>query len=81
VSHIGFGKVEMTIQLTPQQFPALDVPGEAARVVDPRDNTAYVLVSEADYETVREILEDERRQRVIHEIGVRNAIARMDESP
>ncbi|MCE9554710.1 MAG: hypothetical protein K8T91_15240 [Planctomycetes bacterium] len=72
----------MNIQLTPQQFPALDARevGEL-RVVDPRNNATYILVSEAEYEAVREILEDEQRQRNIRAIGLRNAIGRMDETP
>lgn len=72
----------MNIQLTPLQLPALDArEGGAPRVIDPRNNVAYVLVSEADYETVREVLEDEQRQRSIHAVALRNAIGRMDETP
>ncbi len=72
----------MNIQLTPQQLPALDSrEGGAPRVIDPRNNVAYVLISEAEYETVREVLEDEQRQQAIHAIGMRNAIGRMEETP
>ena len=39
---------------------------------------AVVLVQEADFEAVREVLEDERRQRAIRAIALRNA---MDDSP
>ena len=72
----------MNIQLTPQQLPALDArDGGATRVIDPRSNTAYVLVSEAEYESIREVLEDEERQRLIRVVGLRNAIGRMSEVP
>jgi PHD/YefM family antitoxin component YafN of YafNO toxin-antitoxin module len=72
----------MVIQLTPQQLQALDT-GERGppRVVDPRGNVSYVLVSESEYETVRDILEDERRQRSIRAVGLLNAIGRMSEVP
>ena len=49
------------------------------RVIDPRNNASYFLVREAEYETVREVLEDEQRQRTIHAVGLRNAIGRMGE--
>ncbi len=72
----------MTIELTPQQLPALDSRDSGApRVIDPRSNTAYVLISEAEYEAVREIIEEERRRRSIHAAAIRNAIGRMDETP
>ena len=72
----------MSIQLTPSHLQALDA-GEATppRVVDPRSNISYILVGESEYETVREVLEDERRQRSIHAAALRNAIGRMDEMP
>jgi len=69
----------MTIQLTPQQQHALDARngGEPARIIDPRTNAAYVLVPEPDYAAVRELLEDEQRQRAIREVARRNAAGRM----
>ncbi|MCU0977813.1 MAG: hypothetical protein MUF25_01445 [Pirellulaceae bacterium] len=72
----------MTIELTPQQLRVLDggEPG-VPRVVDPRNNASYVLVSEAEYETVRDVLEDERRQRGIRRVALRNAIGRMGDTP
>ncbi len=72
----------MNIQLTPQQLEALDAGGEGVpRVIDPRTNAAYVLVSEAEYETVRDFLEEEQRQRSIRAVALRNAIGRMNDSP
>ena len=49
--------------------------------VDPRSNASYVLVGEAEYETVRDVLEDERRQRSIRRVALRNAIGRMGDLP
>jgi hypothetical protein len=70
----------MSIQLTPQQLQALDCEqGELPRVIDPRTNAAYVLVSEADYEAAREVLEDERRQHAIRAVALRNAVGRLEE--
>ena len=72
----------MSIQLTPQQLQTLDADEEKLpHVVDPRNNVAYVLVSESEYETVRDVLEDEQRQRSIRAVALRNAIGRMGEMP
>jgi hypothetical protein len=73
----------MSIQLTPQQQQALDSHGlgQLPRVIDPRTNVAYVLVPEADYDAIREILEQEQRQRAIRAVGLRNAAGRMDDAP
>ena len=51
----------MNIELTLEQQHALDNQvGGPQRVVDPRTDTAYVLVPEGEYEATRELLEDER---------------------
>ncbi|MGE4004202.1 MAG: hypothetical protein AB7I48_28805 [Planctomycetaceae bacterium] len=72
----------MNITLTPQQMRLLDAESkDRPRVVDPRSNAAYVLVPEAEYETIREVLEDERQQRAICEVALQNAIDRMNENP
>ena len=72
----------MPIELTEQQQRTLDAPGEIPlRVVDPRTSAAYVLVPIGDYEIMREILDDERRQRAIRRVALRNAIGRMDAEP
>ena len=70
----------MNIELTPEQQRALDnqVRG-LQRVVDPRTDTAYVLVPEGEYEAMREFLEDEQREQTIHAVGLRNAAGRLDE--
>ncbi len=70
----------MSIQLTPQQQHALDSQEDCPpRVIDPRTNTSYILVREADYESIREILEDERRQQAIQAIALRNAAGRIEQ--
>ena len=72
----------MTIELTEQQQQALDAqPGKPPRFIDPRTNTSYFLLPATDYETVREILEDERRQKAIRAVGLRNAVGRIGEAP
>lgn len=72
----------MSITLTPQQLHDLDSEaGSVPRAVDPRSNTAYVLVPEVEYETVREVLDDERQQQAIRSVGLRNAAGRMEELP
>jgi len=72
----------MSIQLTPQQQQALDTQGDTPpRVIDPRTNTSYILVREVDYESIRELLEDERRQQAIHAVALRNAAGRIDDTP
>ena len=75
-------ELAMTIELTPQQLQVLDRSERGLpRVVDPRSNASYVLVSEAEYETVRDVLEDKRQQRSIRRVALRNAIGRMGELP
>jgi hypothetical protein len=70
------------IELTPEQQQMLDNQGRSPqRVIDPRTDTAYILVPETDYETMRELLEDERREQAIHVVALRNAAARLDERP
>lgn len=68
----------MNIQLTRQQQQVLDSEGGGLpRVIDPRTNAAYVLVPETDFEAVRDLVEEERRQRAIHAVALRNAAGRV----
>ena len=70
----------MNIELTPVQQQVLDNQARGPqRVVDTRTDTAYVLVPESEYEAMRELLEDERREQAIHAVALRNAANRMDE--
>lgn len=72
----------MSIELTEQQQQALDsLQEKPPQVIDPRTNAAYVLLPVEDYERVREILEEERRQKAIHAVALRNAVGRMNEAP
>lgn len=71
----------MPIHLNEQQQRALDSSeAHPPQVVDPRTNAAYVLIPLAEYEAVREIAEDERLQRDIRAVALRNAVRRMDEA-
>jgi hypothetical protein len=72
----------MSIQLTLQQQKVLDSQEDnPPRVIDPRTNTSYILLREADYESIRELLQDERRQQAIHAVALRNAAGRIDDTP
>jgi len=72
----------MPIRLTVQQQHALDsTDAQPPEVVDPRSNAAYVLIPLTDYQAVREIVEDERRQQAIRAVALRNAGRRLDEAP
>ena len=72
----------MSIQLTPQQQKVLDSQEDnPPRVIDPRTDTSYILLREADYESIRELLEDDRRQQAIHAVALRNAAGSIDDTP
>ncbi len=72
----------MTIQLTEEQQRAIDSAGATPpQVVDPRTSAAYVLIPAVDYETVREILRDERQQKAIRTAALRNAAGRIQDTP
>lgn len=70
------------IELTPEQQRVLDNHGKTPqRVVDPRTHSSYVLVPEAEYEAMRELVEDDQREQAIHAVALRNAARRLDEIP
>lgn len=72
----------MSIRLTDDQQKSLDAHEEdPPRVVDPRSNAAYVLLRLEEYETVREVLEEERHRDAIQAAAIRNAVGRMNEMP
>ena len=72
----------MSIELTEQQQKSLDSLGETPpRLIDPRSRTTYVLIPEVDYASMREVLEEDRRQREIRAVGRRNAMGRFEPSP
>jgi len=67
----------MNIELTELQQRLLDSEPGAAQVVDPRDDAHYVLVPARDFEAVRELLDDDRRQRAIADLALKNAVGRL----
>lgn len=70
------------IELTEPLLQALDAhPHEPLHVVDPRTQETYVLLLAEVYDSLREALEEDQRQRAIHAIALRNAAGRMDEHP
>jgi PHD/YefM family antitoxin component YafN of YafNO toxin-antitoxin module len=72
----------MSIELTEQQQQVLDAESERPpRVIDPRSNAAYYLVAASEYEAIRELLDEEQRQKAIRAIGLRNAAGRIEEVP
>jgi hypothetical protein len=70
----------MSIELTETELTAWDAEEVSVSVVDPRTNAGYVLVPISEFETAREISEDDRRQRAIRRTALRNA-ARAGEQP
>jgi hypothetical protein len=75
-------RCRMAIPLTKEQQQAIDstevTPPE---VVDPRMGEAYVLTRAEEYETVREVLVEEQRQKAIRAVALRNAAGRMQKAP
>ena len=72
----------MSIELNEQQQQALDVGSEQPlRVIDPRNYSAYYLVAVSQYEAVRQLLDEDQRQRSILAVGLRNAAGRIEETP
>lgn len=69
----------MIIELTSKQQDALDREDhEPQRVLDPRTQTAYVLVPEGEYDSIQELLEDEQREAALHAVALQNAARRLD---
>jgi hypothetical protein len=67
----------MAILLTKEQQNAIDSAGATPpEVVDPRTSAAYVLIPVDEYETVREVLLEEQRQKAIRTVVLRNAAGR-----
>ena len=71
----------MTVELTDIQQRALDSEGMTLGVIDPRTSARYVLVPFEDFETMRELMEDDRAQRAIRRVALRNAAGRMEDEP
>jgi hypothetical protein len=71
----------MTISLSPEQQSALDQARGPLRVIDPRTNTAYVLIPAEAYEDAAEAEEDKKVQQAVRMLAARNAIGRTEEAP
>jgi hypothetical protein len=72
----------MSIILSREQQQAIDQsPEHQLRLTDPRTSVAYVLMPADQYESVRDVLEDERVQRSIRRVAAHNAVARAAEEP
>lgn len=72
----------MTVTLTPEQQLALDAqPHEPLQIVDPRTKAHYVLVRAEKFDSIREMLEEERFLKAASAKGVRNALRRAEEEP
>jgi hypothetical protein len=72
----------MSVALSQEQQQAIDQsPEHLLCLTDPRTSAAYVLMPAAQYESVRDVLEDERLQRTVRQVALRNAAARAGEEP
>ncbi|MBU4272432.1 MAG: hypothetical protein KKE86_13505 [Planctomycetes bacterium] len=72
----------MDITLSPEQQRVLDQSaGHLIHVTDPRTRASYLLIPAEQYEGIREALEEERVQKVVHSVGMKNAVSRAGEDP
>ncbi len=72
----------MNIGLSVEQQQAMDQsPEHLLQLTDPRTSTTYVLLPAEQYESMRELLEDERQQQAVRKVALRNAAARGGEAP
>ena len=67
----------MSIILSREQQHAIDEsPEHLLWVTDPRTSAAYILMPADQYESIRDVLEDELLQRSVRCVAARNAAAR-----
>jgi hypothetical protein len=70
----------MSIVLSQELQHAIDEsPAHLLQLTDPRTSIAYILMPADQYESVRDVLEDERQQRSIRRTAAHNAPARAEE--
>jgi hypothetical protein len=82
MAKISPGAAAMAISLTEEQQRSIDSAIDAPpQVVDPRTRASYVLVPVEDYEAVSEALLDEKQQKAIWAVALRNAAGRAREVP
>jgi hypothetical protein len=71
----------VAIPLPKEQQQAVDSTGATPpEVVDPRTGEAYVLIRAKEYQAVRVLIE-ERRQKAIRAVALRNVAGRIQEAP
>lgn len=72
----------MSETLTERQLRAIDAHAEEpTRLIDPRTNVAYVLVPAEDFDAIRDLIEEDRQERAIAAIAMRNALERATDAP
>lgn len=70
----------MSIQLTEDQIEAINRGTQSpVSLVDPHTNSLWYLIPASEYQTVQDILEDDRQQTAFRAIGLRNAGRRLSE--
>lgn len=70
----------MSIELTEEQRQAV-LNGEAVRLPAPEIGGDVVLLRAEEYESIRELLEDEKQQKAFREAGLRSAVRWMKDNP
>ena len=71
----------MAIELTEPQQRALDAEPGVTEVLDPRNQTRYVLISADQFEAMREVFDEELRRQAIRRAGLKNAAGRIGAEP
>ncbi|MBL8797499.1 MAG: hypothetical protein JNM56_26600 [Planctomycetia bacterium] len=70
----------MSIELTEAQRQAVRQ-GEAVRLSAPEVGGEVVLLRAEEYDSIRELLDDEKQQRAFREAGVRSAVRWLKDNP
>jgi hypothetical protein len=73
-------KIKGMINLTAEQQSALDK-GEPVRTLAPEIGKEVVVLRADLYDTIRDLLQEERELKRISEIGMKNALGREQEDP
>ena len=69
----------MSIELTEEQRQAV-MKGEPVRLTAPEIGGEVVLLRAEEFESIRELLEDERQQKAFREAGLRSAMCWMEDN-
>ena len=70
----------MSIELTEEQRQAVRQ-GEVIRLPAPEIGGDVVLLRAEEYESIRELLEDEKQQRAFREAGLRSTVCWLTDNP